>query len=83
MLGATHACEACDCGHVRNRKDDQLSRASPVVVGVRPMGVTPCLVELEDAESGRVRTVQCDDAEIVIEGAESVANADESPEPEV
>jgi hypothetical protein len=54
-----------------------------IVVGVTPMGVTPCLVELEDAESGRVRSVQCDDPEIVIDGAESVANANESPDPEV
>jgi hypothetical protein len=54
-----------------------------VVVGVTPMGVTPCLVELEDVESGRVRSVQCDDPEIVIDRADSLANANESPEPEV
>ena len=54
-----------------------------VVVGVTPMGVTPRLVELEDAESGRVRSVECDDPEIVTDAAESLANANESPEPDV
>lgn len=54
-----------------------------VVVGVTPIGVTPCLVELEDAESGRVRSVQCDDPEIVIDGAESLPTDDESPSREV
>jgi hypothetical protein len=52
-----------------------------VVVGVTPIGATPCLVELEDAETGRVRSVRCDDPELAIDGA-SLPNEDESPEPE-
>jgi hypothetical protein len=34
-----------------------------VVVGVTSIGVTPCLVDLEDADSGRLRRVECDDPE--------------------
>ena len=32
-----------------------------VVVGVTPIGATPRLVELEDAESGRIRRVEWSD----------------------
>jgi hypothetical protein len=60
-----------------------MQRRSPhVVVGFTPMGATPCLVELEDAESGRVRSVERDDPELVIDGAESLPTDDESPEPD-
>jgi hypothetical protein len=54
-----------------------------VVVGVTPFGATPCLVEVQDAESGRVRSVRCDDPEIVIEEAGPRLTDDESPEREV
>jgi hypothetical protein len=35
-----------------------------VVVGMSPMGVSPGVVELEDVETGRVRSVQSDDPEL-------------------
>jgi hypothetical protein len=37
-----------------------------VVVGVTPIGVTPCMVELEDLETGRVRSGQSDDPELSV-----------------
>jgi hypothetical protein len=54
-----------------------------VVVGLTPMSVTPCLVELEDAESGQVRSVHCDDPDITFDRAKSRPYANEPPEPEV
>jgi hypothetical protein len=53
-----------------------------VIVGVTPMGATPCLVELEDAKSGRVRSVQCDDPELIPDREGSLPTDDQSPEPE-
>jgi hypothetical protein len=44
-----------------------------VVVGVTPIGATPCLLELEDAESGRVLSVDCDDPELMLGEAEPPA----------
>jgi hypothetical protein len=38
-----------------------------VVVGITPMSVTPPLLELEDTESGRIRRVQGDDSQLVVE----------------
>ena len=52
-----------------------------VVVGVTPIGAAPCLVELKDTESGRVRSIRCDDPELVIDGVESRPAVRESPEP--
>jgi hypothetical protein len=37
-----------------------------VIVGVTPIGVTPCVVELEDVETSRVRSVQSDDPELSV-----------------
>lgn len=37
-----------------------------VIVGITPIGVTPCMVELEDLETGRVRSVQAGDPELTV-----------------
>ncbi len=42
-----------------------------VVVGVTPMSVTPQLVEIEDRESERIRSVPPDDLQLVREPGES------------
>jgi hypothetical protein len=54
-----------------------------VIVGVTPMGATPCLVGLEDAKSGRVRSVQYDDPELIRDREGSLPTDDHSPEPEL
>jgi hypothetical protein len=83
MSGLRMPAGACDCGMFEIGKTISYRGRRHVVVGVTPMGVTPCLVELEDTESGCVRSVQCDDPDIVIDRAEALPNASESPELEV
>jgi len=48
-----------------------------VVVGMTPMSVTPPLVELEDAESGRTGRVRVDDPQLVVEAPEDPPGDDE------
>jgi hypothetical protein len=48
-----------------------------VVVGITPISVTPPLLELQDTESGRIRRVQGDDPQLVVETTNRLPPDDE------
>jgi hypothetical protein len=50
------------------------------VVGVAPIGLVPCLVELEDAETGHIRSIETNRPELVIVRDRSSETSEEEHE---